>query len=92
LRSPELAATDKLQSLAEQVARAKWDSGAPVEDAPREAQVISEAVIMGESKGLDEASVEQFFRTQIEADKVVQYSLLANWRRAGKAQSTSQSI
>lgn len=87
--------TDKLQSLVEtsarrltiteQVALAKWDSGGAVEDLPREAQVITSAVKMGESKGLDEASVAYFIRAQIEASKVVQYSLLADWRRAGKA-------
>jgi chorismate mutase len=48
-------AKDKLQPLvetsarrlaiAEQVAQAKWDSGAPVEDAAREAQVIASATI-----------------------------------------------
>jgi chorismate mutase len=89
------AVTDKLQSLvetsarrltiAEQVALAKWDSGTAVEDVPREAQVITGAVKMGESKGLDEAAVANFFRAQIEANKLVQYSLLADWRRAGKA-------
>jgi chorismate mutase len=86
---------DKLQSLvktsarrlaiAEQVALAKWDSGTAVEDVPREAQVITGAVKVGESKGLDEASVSSFFRAQIEANKLVQYSLLADWRRAGKS-------
>ena len=29
--------------------------------------------------------VSSFFRAQIEANKLVQYSLLAEWRRAGKA-------
>jgi chorismate mutase len=87
--------TDKLQALvetsarrltiAEQVALAKWDNGTAVEDVPREAQVITGAVKMGESKGLDEATVANCFRAQIEANKLVQYSLLADWRRAGKA-------
>src|SRR3981189_2703215 len=78
--------TNNLQSLveasaqrltvAEQVALAKWDSGSAVEDVPREAQVITGAVKVGESQGLDEASVSNFFRARIEADKLVQYSLL----------------
>lgn len=71
--------------LAEQVALSKWDSGAAVEDAPREAEVIAGAVKAGKSKGLDEAAVADFFRAQMEANKVVQYSLLASWRRAGQA-------
>jgi len=71
--------------IAQQVALAKWDSGAAVEDPPREAQVIQGAVKSGDSKGLDPALVSNFFKAQIEANKVVQYSLLADWHRAGKA-------
>jgi chorismate mutase len=88
-------AIDRLQSLvetsarrlliAQQVALAKWDSGAAVEDLPREAQVIAGAVGDGVSKGLDPTSVSNFFEAQIEANKVIQYSLLADWRRAGRA-------
>jgi chorismate mutase len=71
--------------IAEQVAQAKWDDGKPVEDAPREAQVIASAVKDGASVGLEPASVEGFFRAQIEANKVVQYGLLADWHRSGRA-------
>src|SRR5258707_379864 len=71
--------------LAEQVALAKWDAGTPVEDVPREAQVIASAIEAGESGGLDQKAISNFFRAQIEANKLVQYSLLAEWRRAGKA-------
>jgi chorismate mutase len=89
------AETDPLQSLVEtsarrldiarQVALAKWDDGAAVEDAPREAKVIANAVKDGSAVGLEPASVERFFRAQIEANKIVQYSLLADWRRSGRA-------
>jgi chorismate mutase len=72
-------------ALAEQVALAKWDSKAAVEDAPREAQVIAGATKDGEVRGLDRTSVSSFFKAQIEANKIVQYSLLADWNRAGKA-------
>jgi len=88
-------AIDRLQSLvdtsvhrlliAQQVALAKWDSGAEVEDLPREAQIITAAVRDGASRGLDPTSVSNFFNAQIEANKVIQYSLLADWRRAGAA-------
>jgi chorismate mutase len=71
--------------IGEQVALAKWDSGKAVEDAPREAQVILGAVKDGVAKGLDEASVSNFFNAQIEANKFVQYALLGDWSRAGKA-------
>jgi chorismate mutase len=70
---------------AESVALAKWDSGAAVEDGAREAKVIQSAVNDGNAAGLDSTQVEAFFRAQIEANKLVQYSLLANWRREGRA-------
>jgi chorismate mutase len=83
---------------AEQVAFAKWDSGTLGEarceslrarrarhDASREAQVIASAVKAGKPRGLEDAAVANFFRSQIEANKLVQYSLLAKWRRVGKA-------
>jgi chorismate mutase len=72
-------------AIAEQVALAKWDSGAAVEDEAREAKVISDAVKLGEARGLKSDEISQFFRAQIEANKLVQYSLLADWRRIGKA-------
>jgi chorismate mutase len=72
-------------AIAEQVALAKWYSNAAVEDKPREAEVIMSAVNEGESKGLDRTFVSNFFRDQIEANKIVQYSLLAAWHRAGRA-------
>jgi chorismate mutase len=71
--------------IAKQVALSKWDSGAPVEDAEREAQVIASASKAGETMGLDRKDVSDFFRAQIEANKQVQDSLLAEWHRAGKA-------
>jgi chorismate mutase len=72
-------------AIAEQVALAKWDSGAPVEDASREDHVIVSVTKAGQSRGLDPTSVSNFFRAQIEANKLVQYSLLAEWQRVGKA-------
>jgi chorismate mutase len=82
---PLVATSAQRLFIAERVALAKWDSGAPVEDMPREAQVIASAVRDGESRGLDPKSVSNFFKAQIEANKVVQYSLLADWRRSGRA-------
>lgn len=82
---PLVETTAQRLSIARQVALAKWDSGAAVEDRPRETQVIASAVRDGDSKGLDPSSVSDFFGAQIEANKVVQYSLLADWNRSGKA-------
>jgi chorismate mutase len=71
--------------IAEQVALAKWDSGAAVEDSPREAQVIRDVLRDSSSRGLDPISISNFFKAQIEANKIIQYSLLADWRRSGRA-------
>jgi chorismate mutase len=72
-------------AIAERVALAKWDSRVKVEDEAREAQVIHSAVQYGSSKGLDERLIAKVFTAQIEANKLVQYSLLADWRRKGRA-------
>jgi chorismate mutase len=67
------------------VAFAKWDNGSRVTDAAREGQVILSAIKESEPYHLDRAFVTDFFRAQIEANKLVQYSLLADWHRAGRA-------
>jgi len=72
-------------AIAEQVAFAKWDSRTPVEDTSREAQIMVNAVDEGKGRGLDQDSIASFFKAQIEANKLVQYSLLAEWHRVGKA-------
>jgi chorismate mutase len=72
-------------AMARQVALAKWDARSPVEDTAREADVLTAAVQAGQSRGLDRDSVFNFFTAQIEANKLVQYSLLASWHRAGSA-------
>jgi chorismate mutase len=82
---PLVEASARRLDIAQQVAFAKWDSKTAVEDAPREAQVIMSATREGESMGLDGAYVAGFFLAQIEANKLVQYSLLADWYRAGRA-------
>ena len=78
--------------LAKQVALAKWDTQAPVEDLTRESQVITTAAKEGVSKGLDPTFVSNFFAAQIEANKLVQYSLLAEWHRAGGAPKHHQPV
>jgi chorismate mutase len=72
-------------NLAQEVAFAKWDNGTAVEDPPREQHVIASAVAEGKTEGLDPMVVSGFFRAQIEANKVVQSSLLSSWHKAGKA-------
>ena len=82
---PLVEASGRRIAIAEEVALAKWDTGVPVEDTARESQVIASAVKAGQAKDLNPVAVSVFFKDQIEANKVVQYSLSADWRRAGKA-------
>ncbi len=74
--------------LSRQVALVKWDTGQPVADPPgdpREQQVIAAAAMEAEARGLPRAGVSAFFEDQIEASKLVQFVLIAGWRRAGQA-------
>ncbi len=59
---------------------AKFNSGAPVEDKVREAKVITRAVTLGKQMGLDPGFVRRVFQAQIEANKMVQRSYLAEWK------------
>lgn len=70
---------------ADQVALSKWDSGRPVHDPQREADVIARAVAAAPAYGLSTQDVEAFFADQIEASKQVQHALLDLWRRSGSA-------
>jgi len=84
-----IATSAQRLSIGKQVALSKWDSKIPVEDAPREAHVIAAAIQAGELRGLDQTFVATFFKAQIEANKLVQYSLLAEWYRLGNAPAHS---
>jgi chorismate mutase len=73
---------------ADQVALTKWDNGQPVYAPQREAQVIASAAAKAPSYQLTAAYATDVFTDQIEANKEVQYALLAGWRRQGHAPST----
>jgi len=77
---PLRQAIDQRLLLASAVARAKWNVQAPIEDLPREAQVIAAAMQQGRALGLPDALVETVFRAQIEASKTVQRELYAQWQ------------
>jgi len=82
---PLVATSARRLAIAERVALAKWTGRVEVEDAAREAQVVHSAVQYGAPKGLDERLIANVFNAQIEANKVVQYSLLGDWHRNGRA-------
>jgi chorismate mutase len=82
----DTAAVDRLLGLigerldvAPDVARVKWNTHAPIEDVPREQQIIEGVARRGTEYGLDAAVAGTFFRGQIEASKTVQTALHAQW-------------
>ena len=85
----DTAAIDRLLGLirerldvAPEVARTKWNTKAPIEDLPREKQIIDEVAKRATEYGLDPAIAGSFFRGQIEASKVAQKALHAEWTGA----------
>jgi chorismate mutase len=83
LLAPLVEASARRLAIADKVALAKIRSHTAIEDSHRENVVIASAVEEGRAKGLAEASISRFFGAQIEASKLVQYSLVARWNRSG---------
>ncbi|HEY1394154.1 MAG TPA: gamma subclass chorismate mutase AroQ [Methylibium sp.] len=72
---------DQRLLLAQDVARAKWNTQGAIEDLPRETQIIRGLGQQAKALGLPAPWVESFFRAQIEASKTVQRELFARWER-----------
>ena len=73
--------------ISRKVALTKWDTNSPIADPPsdpREQQVIAAASDEARRRGLSSDLASAFFADQIEASKLIQFSLMANWRRAGQ--------
>lgn len=85
---PLLVTLNERLNIGDLVALAKWDSGKPVQDSAREAQVIANARKLAVDRKLDPEEVGQLFAAQMEANKLVQYGLLAKWQAAGTAPDT----
>ncbi|MGP6425790.1 chorismate mutase [Pseudomonas pharyngis] len=83
-----LATLNERLNIADLVALTKWDSGKPIQDSPREAQVIDNARKLAAERKLDPEDVAQLIAAQMEANKLVQYGLLAQWQAAGAAPDT----
>lgn len=89
------AAVDTLLDLVEQrmavmpdVARHKHNTGAAVEDLPREAQVIAAVTARAKDAGLDPDLAAAFFQAQIDASKIMQNSRITAWKAAGQGKFT----
>lgn len=85
---PLLVTLNERLNIGDMVALTKWDSGKPIQDSAREAQVIANAKALASERQLDPEALGQLLAAQIEANKLVQYGLLAKWHAAGKAPDT----
>lgn len=80
----ELAlAIDERLAVMRDVAAAKFVSGAPVQDAAREAVVLQQVGERARALGLDPAAVQAFFSAQMRHARMAQEQWLARWRAAG---------
>jgi len=75
-------------AIADDVARVKWNTGAPIEDPPRERAIIDAIGRQAGGYGLDAAVAQDFFRAQIEASKIVQHARFREWRATSQPKFT----
>ena len=82
----DTAAVDRLLGLikerldaAPEVARTKWNTKAPIDDLPRDNQIIDGVAKAATEYGLDPQVASTFFIGQIKASKAVQNGLHAEW-------------
>jgi chorismate mutase len=66
--------------VVDQVAAAKFGTPAPIDDPPREQQILDSVAAASPGMGINPADSTRFFRDQIEASKVVQRGLYQLWR------------
>ena len=71
-------AADRL-ATADLVAAAKWGTDSPIDDPAREQQVLDNVAAQAQQIGADPDEIRRIFRDQIEANKVVQRGLYAQW-------------
>lgn len=73
------ALIDARLQLATDVAQFKWNHHLPIEDLPREAQVIAALGHRAGDLGVPQPWAEAFFRAQIDASKTAQNELFQGW-------------
>ena len=75
---------------ADQVAAAKFGTHQPIDDPPREQQVLDSVAAASPGMGISPQESAQFFRDQIEANKVVQRGLYQRWTAYPKQRPTDR--
>jgi chorismate mutase-like protein len=72
---------DERLALVNEVARYKWNTGAAIEDPPREQALLESLRQRAMPLGVSQPLVDAFFTAQIEAAKQLQRELFARWKR-----------
>jgi endo-1,4-beta-xylanase len=80
------ALIDERLSIVTEVARAKWNTQAAIEDPAREQALLQSLRERATALGVPAATVDRFFGAQIEAAKVLQRELHARWRQQRQGQ------
>ena len=79
-----LVLMDQRLGIAPQVAKAKWNSGAPVDDLKRESTTLNEEITQNKLIGKEKCDlrlVKIFFHDQFNAGKIIQKDLLITWHK-----------
>lgn len=87
---PLLGSVAERLVLSDQVAAAKWGTDQPIDDPPREQQVLDEVSAKAQQIGLDPQQARRVFRDQIEASKLIQRGLYAYWSSHPDQQPTQR--
>ena len=80
---------DERLSLMPEVARYKWNQQAAIEDLPRDRALVESVRALAAARGLSPDRAAAFFEAQIEASKVIQRELFAQWKAAGQGRFDS---
>lgn len=79
-----LALMNERLAVQVQVAQAKWNAKAPIEDKEREALLLASVVKLAGEHQVPPQTAEAFFRAQIEAGKAIQRTLFQRWQDTGQ--------
>jgi chorismate mutase-like protein len=72
---------DERLAVVTEVARAKWNTQAPIEDLVRERESLLSLRERASALGISVSTVDAFFGAQIKAAKILQRELFAHWRK-----------
>ena len=82
---PLLNTINERLNVSDLVALTKWDTGKPIQDTARETLLINNARKQATGSNVDPDEAADLIAAQIEANKLVQYGLIAQWQAAHKA-------